>query len=126
MDLAQFAYHLRETGGITQKKLASCMGTTQSAIACLEGCGTNSQRNCCNASDMHWACASARCWRLSNWSCAGCYEWVRCPVGVVKVYPQRGVVEMLHGAIWDPLTADMCCEQWRPPLTVEAANEAVL
>ncbi|MGH3546453.1 MAG: helix-turn-helix domain-containing protein [Mycobacteriales bacterium] len=40
-DLAQFIYDLRSQTGITQAQLAQWIGTTQSAIARLEGGGMN-------------------------------------------------------------------------------------
>ena len=40
-DLAQLVYDLRQQSGLTQAALAEKMGTTQSAIARLEGGGTN-------------------------------------------------------------------------------------
>ncbi|MPZ88150.1 MAG: helix-turn-helix domain-containing protein [Nitriliruptorales bacterium] len=40
-DLAQLVYDLRTSAGLTQAELARRMGTTQSAIARLEGAGTN-------------------------------------------------------------------------------------
>lgn len=40
-DLAQLVYDLRQQSGLTQTALAERMGTTQSAVARLEGGGTN-------------------------------------------------------------------------------------
>jgi len=40
-DLAQLVYDLRQDRGLTQRVLAERLGTTQSAIARLEGGGTN-------------------------------------------------------------------------------------
>jgi ribosome-binding protein aMBF1 (putative translation factor) len=41
LDLGQFVYDLRIAAGLTQKQLAERMGTTQSAVARLEGGGMN-------------------------------------------------------------------------------------
>ncbi|TAN20319.1 MAG: XRE family transcriptional regulator [Actinomycetota bacterium] len=38
--LAEIVYHLRTAAGLTQSELARRMGTTQSAIARVENCGS--------------------------------------------------------------------------------------